>query len=64
MFDGMALEAAPALRGYAVVSATVTSPTSAEGSAPPTVELSLLNLNALEFYPCGLVSTGGQLARV
>ena len=56
----MAVEAAspaPALEGYVVASATATSPASAEGSAPPTVELSLLNPNAPEFHHGGLVSS-------
>ena len=49
MFYGVAVEAAPpvlALKGPAVASASVTPPTSAGGSASPTVELSLLNPNA------------------
>ena len=40
-----------------VVSATVTCPASAGDSAPPKVELSLLNPNAPEFHPSRLVSS-------
>ena len=67
MLDGMAVEAAPpalVIGGGVVASVTAPSPTSAGGSAPPIGELSLLNPNAPEFHPGGLVSSfmrGGLL---
>ena len=59
IFDDMAVEAAPPKPALGVRAITVpaTPFASTGGSASPTVELSLLNPNAPEFYPGGLDSS-------